>query len=87
VCRGCAVNTMHLNEYYMLHDDVWVRAMEGVTGQTTSNGMLCVRCVENGLGRELRPQDFTDAPINHKIFDMSQRLVSRLLGIREEDVV
>ena len=81
MCRGCLVNTMHIDEYYMLQDDVWLQAIRGVTGQWTMHGMLCVRCVENGLGRKLTPQDFTDAPLNHGIFNMSERLASRVLGL------
>jgi hypothetical protein len=74
---------MHINEYYMLHDDVWVQAMNGVTGQWTMRGMLCIRCTENGLGRKLGPQDFTDTPLNRMIFNMSERLASRVLGLTE----
>lgn len=74
------MNTLHIDEYYMLHDDVWLDAMYGVTGQRDKYGMLCIRCVENGLGRKLTPQDFTDAPLNRGIFGMSERLASRVLG-------
>ena len=83
MCKGCSVNTMHFDEYYMLHDNVWLQAMEGVTGQRTNEGMLCVRCAENGLGRKLGPQDFTDTPLNRMIFNMSERLASRVLGLTE----
>ncbi len=43
-------------EYYMIHPPLW----DSIADQ----GMLCIGCLEQRLGRELVPDDFTDAPIN-----------------------
>lgn len=44
-------------------------------------GMLCVSCLENRIGRELTPDDFTDAHLNDpKKHAMTQLLSSRILG-------
>lgn len=69
---ACTANTLHLDEYYMLTDDVWREA------NPNGKGMLCIGCVENRLGRELTASDFTDAPINRGFFPSSERLAARL---------
>jgi hypothetical protein len=62
------------DEYYMLRDEIWMRAV----GQ--KDGMACIGCVEERLGRMLTHADFTDAVINHSGFspDRSARLTDRL---------
>jgi hypothetical protein len=76
VCLDCGVNTTHINEYYMLEDDVWYGAL---TAQD-NNGMLCIGCFENRLGRKLRPDDFAQVPLNFAFQGpfQSQRLASRI---------
>ena len=71
-CAACGVNTLHINEYYMVTDEVWQAAWP------RQRGMLCIGCLENRLGRELTASDFTDAPINRGVFDYSERLAARL---------
>ena len=71
-CAACGVNTLHINEYYMVTDEVWEAAWPG------KRGMLCIGCLENRLGRELTAKDFTDAPINRGYFKYSERLAARL---------
>lgn len=71
-CAACSINTLHINEYYMVTDEVWQAAWP------RQRGMLCIGCLENRLGRELTASDFTDAPINRGVFDYSERLAARL---------
>ena len=71
-CAACSINTLHINEYYMVTDEVWQAAWP------RQRGMLCIGCLENRLGRELTASDFTDAPINRGYFKYSERLAARL---------
>ena len=73
-CFDCGVNTLENREYYMLRDDVWFAIVD------RPHGMLCVGCVEVRLGRELVCDDFAQVPLNTKIFNVSERLASRLDG-------
>lgn len=71
-CAACEVNTLHINEYYMVTDEVWL------TAWPEKRGMLCIGCLEALLGRQLTSGDFTDAPINTGYFNYSDRLRNRL---------
>lgn len=75
LCHQCDYDTLENNEYYMLHDSVWLTANKG-----NQEGMLCIGCVEVNLNRQLTRKDFTDAPINnYNIFGRkSLRLIDRL---------
>jgi hypothetical protein len=47
------------------------------------DGMLCVGCIEQRIGRRLTPQDFTDAPTNWVPLQSgghSARLTDRMTG-------
>lgn len=58
-CLDCGWNTRALNEYYRVHDEVWLSVVPD------GNGMLCIHCLENRLGRFLTREDFSlDTPIN-----------------------
>ena len=72
-CQGCGCNTLHIQEYYMVLQSVWLRAAK------LKSGMLCIGCLETRLGRELERSDFIDAPVNQGIFPMSARLASRIV--------
>lgn len=69
-CIGCGVNTFWIREYYMVHDAVWELA------NPARDGMLCVGCIEDRIGRRLMPSDFTDAPCNE--WAVSKRLGDRM---------
>lgn len=71
-CAACKVNTLHIEEYYMVTDEVWSAAWP------EHRGMLCIGCLEARLGRTLTASDFTDAPINRGYFGYSERLAARL---------
>ena len=72
ICMDCQVDTGEINEYYMVHDEVWLFA------NPNDSGILCVGCLEMRLGRELASSDFPDYPINQGFFEQSDRLKSRL---------
>ena len=48
-CHDCGIDT--INEYYMVKHKLWKKAVG-------RNGMLCILCLENRLGRKLKPKDF-----------------------------
>lgn len=75
-CLYCGENTMHINEYYMIHDDLWaeVTAAAGTNGK----GMVCIGCVEGQLGRNVTVADFKDVPLNSITPWQSARLQDRL---------
>jgi len=52
-CVSCNKDTSG-GEYYTVSDELW--AASGLGG---NDGMLCLRCCEKRIGRELRPEDFT----------------------------
>lgn len=71
-CHDCGVNTWEIQEYYMIHNHLW--EIHGV-----KIGMLCVGCLEERFGRQLRPTDFTLVPINWESHEWhSDRLASRI---------
>jgi len=73
LCIGCGVHTGELNEYYIVHDAVWL------TANPKHAGMLCIGCVEKRIGRELCSDDFTWLPINLRaLFFGSERLRDRM---------
>lgn len=77
-CFDCSANTLHLDEFYMVHDEIWDSALP----KNQRNRMLCIGCLEKRIGRLLTPNDFTDAPINTPgawpFVGQSERLLNRL---------
>lgn len=74
-CLDCGKDTLKAKEYYMIHNHLWKLANPQV------HGMLCLDCLEKRLGRELRPADFTDAPVNEIKAKLCHALKIRLYGI------
>lgn len=72
-CLDCAACTLCIGEYYMVTDQVWERS--GLSGY---DGMLCIGCLEQRLGRMLHAKDFTDVPIN-QLADMTEDASARFL--------
>jgi hypothetical protein len=70
-CLDCPLNTKELLEYYNVHDNIWNSVA------SPNDGMLCIGCLENRLGRRLSRNDFSDAPINHGYFPRSDRFIDR----------
>ena len=57
-CMDCGSCTNCMDEYYMVHDSVWLEA------NPKDHGMLCIGCLESRRGKLLTARDFTAAPIN-----------------------
>jgi len=76
-CIDCHLDTLEICEYYMVHNDIWRQA-----NLSTADGMLCIGCLENRIGRTLNAHDFPDLPVNTSIhFPKSPRILSRILNI------
>lgn len=79
LCVDCKVNTMDMNEYYMVNDSLWKRA-----GMKQHDGFLCIGCLETRVGRGLTSRDFTECPLNWRNIMLpgygSDRLVSRMIN-------
>lgn len=73
-CRSCGVDTEDINEFYMVHNEMWEEF--GVDGQ------LCIGCLEESLGRELESDDFSECPLNYDWKLMSPRLKARRLSFQ-----
>lgn len=72
LCLDCGENTKL--EHYFVRNEVWFGE-----AHMTEVGMLCVSCLEARIGRQLVPEDFTDAHINDpRTHPMSMRLLFRL---------
>lgn len=70
-CIDCTVNTFENDEYYMVQFELW--ETYGV-----EEGMLCIGCLEDRMGRQLTSEDFIEAPINHEeVFSKSNRFLDR----------
>ena len=69
------VGTMHFcteSEIYMVRKSVWKRAnMDGW------GGCLCIGCLENRIGRKLKPKDFPADAFNHPDLPCTDRLRDR----------
>lgn len=74
-CKWCGIDTFDTSEMYMVTDEIWRRY-----GPPT-NGLLCIGCIEDRMGRQLQPDDFKDVPLNtDDRFRRSDRLRDRLAG-------
>ena len=61
MCVDCYEDTspLGLDQYYMVHDEVWEQSgMDGL------GGMLCLPCLEARIGRNLEVSDFTNIKMN-----------------------
>ncbi len=79
-CKDCKQETRR--DHYMVWPEVWCEAGM-LLGYHDPGLFLCIACLERRLGRELRPWDFTDAPINNPRVSNDVRaelLLSRLDG-------
>lgn len=73
-CLDCQRDTQSIDEYYMVKDDVWIKA------NPSDDGMLCIVCLETRIGRTLESNDFTNCPLNEQnLIDGSDLLKSRLM--------
>ena len=73
-CVDCGVDTVKINEYYNVKDRVWE-----LTGLGPDDGMLCIGCLEDRIGRKLQPEDFGYCLINwDRLYLRSARFHDRL---------
>jgi hypothetical protein len=69
----CKRDTYKMNEYYMVINRTWRKA------NPAEDGMLCIGCLEERLGRQLSHHDFLWCPLNvENVFNGSKRLRDRL---------
>ena len=59
LCLDCAKDTLIGDEYYMVHDELWLQVVDGI-----NSGMLCFDCLEIRIDRPLSVTDFTEFPVN-----------------------
>jgi hypothetical protein len=72
-CIGCGVHTGKEGEYYLIREPVWLAA------NPKRDGMMCIGCVEEHIGRKLEHSDFTFCPLNLRAcFTGSERLKDRI---------
>ena len=72
-CMDCGIDTSLSHEYYMVRNRVWLQA------NPQGDGMLCIGCLEESLGRQLTFKDFTNAPLNRPGgWTQSERLINRI---------
>ena len=74
ICMDYGINTHDINEYYMVQNKIWDKVNPQI------EGMLCIGCLEDRMGRKLKPKDFTKCPVNDGIFGMSERMRERIYG-------
>lgn len=73
LCLDCGVDTGKAGEHYMLNDSTW-----HLTG-LGKYGMLCVKCVEARIGRNLKSTDFNNSYLNKPRTGIkSTRLIDRM---------
>lgn len=72
-CVDCKVDTILIGEYYSVYPEVWANSKLG-----SHDGMLCISCLENRIGRILTSEDFTDFPINTSPMHRSALLADRM---------
>ena len=72
LCLDCGTDTGKAGEHYMLEDEVW-------SSCAPKTGMLCIGCLEERLGRELKGSDFNNSYLNRpRTAPQSLRLRERL---------
>jgi hypothetical protein len=85
LCCDCGIDTLAIDEFYMISNDVWDQAWAGrprypkMYGGLNAAEILCIGCLEKRIGRTLCRTDFTDAPINDPDrLPLSDRFLDRL---------
>lgn len=64
-CRDCGSDTRVLDEYYMVIDDLWAKAVS-----SEERGIyLCIGCLEHRIGRRLVRTDFSKPSIDGRFSD------------------
>jgi hypothetical protein len=77
-CVDCGMDTLRGDNWYMVHDHVWHSVWPGSKTANAALGsgddeiipfseILCLDCLKKRLGRDLRPDDFTDDHVNDAV--------------------
>jgi|GEM_PF-1547461 len=76
LCNDCSINTSDLDEWYMVHEKIWIEA--GLNPEEDGD-FLCIGCLESRLRRTLKSGDFTHVPVNNFTKSKtSSRMLDRL---------
>lgn len=66
-CNHCGKDVFkEIGDYFMLKDEIWQQVCNNHFVSKTH--VLCKKCTEHYLGRELTLDDYNDAPVNSAIF-------------------
>lgn len=81
-CIDCDVDTMNIDEYYMLKDKAWLSIVP------EDKGVLCIGCVEDRMGRKLTQKDFSSCILNKEEYSQprSDRLLDRMGYLKTVEV-
>jgi hypothetical protein len=82
-CTDCGYGTIS-DEYYMVRNAVWERAIGVTPIPNFDDTILCIGCLERRIGRTLTRYDFTDCAINNDP-EKSERLRNRMKRGRRID--
>jgi hypothetical protein len=77
-CADCGYGTIS-DEYYVVRNAVWERALGHKRPPDEDHVFLCIRCLEKRIGRTLSRRDFIDCRANTEAdWPRSARLRNRL---------
>lgn len=66
-CNHCGKDVFkEIGDYFMLKDEIWQQVCNN--NFVSKTHVLCKKCTEHYLGRELTLDDYNDAPVNSAIF-------------------
>lgn len=69
-CNACGKDVFkEKGDYFMLKDEIWEEVCDNDYISLTS--VLCKRCTEHFLGRELTREDYINAPCNYFLEEQS----------------
>jgi hypothetical protein len=77
-CADCGMDTLRGDNWYMVQNHIWQSVWpESKTANAALGSgddqnipfseILCLDCLKNRLRRDLRPDDFTDDPVNDAV--------------------
>jgi hypothetical protein len=77
-CADCGMDTLRGDNWYMVQNHIWHSVWPGSKTANAALGsgddqnmpfseILCLECLKKRLGRDLRPDDFTDDPVNDAV--------------------
>ena len=72
-CQDCTIDVYKSDGVFMLEDNIWNSIYP------STDGFLCIKCIEKRLGRELTKEDFNDSYVNRKSFGTKSLLLSTRL--------